>query len=1410
MGDFTNSIEKLNNNNYGSWSTRIKFYLLGQDLWDVVNGSDTTPPREARSTDTISVTSTSTPARPDATPQRPVADPEILKKWKVKAGKAMYALTVAVEDEFLQRIKDTQTPKEAWDILTGIFAKKNDAKLQRLENELLSISQKNMTVSQYFSKVKSLSDEISKLDPENGITPTRMKRIIIHGLKPEYKSIITATRGWVIEPTLADLENLLINEEDLDKPMSSQPTIREETALFTDRRNGRGRGRGRGRGQGRGAGRFNSQERDVRGNQDRGFQSGGTRGAQNNRGGQNRWQQKDRQSEECFNCGKKGHYARNCWSKKIEGNVATSSKNEDAGEEDWNFDTSFFVEEKDIADARGKGPTEEHALNAVCEQSVDYKNDWIVDSGCSNHMTGDESKLSSITKYIGDRVIVTADNTHLSISHVGKTQLPQKYGHEEIQLENVYHVPGMKKNLLSVPQLTTSGNYVLFGPDDVKVYKELKVIGTPFIEGPKMKAIYVMSAEEAYVDKARKSDTGDLWHARLGHVNYSKLKIMMQKSMLKGLPQIEIRHDTVCAGCQYGKAHQLPYKESKFRAKEPLELVHSDVLGKIKQPSTRGYQYLLTFIDDFSRYVWVYFLKHKDEVFEKFREFKDTVERELGRKIKCLRTDNGGEYTSNEFNNYLKEFNIRRQLTCAKTPQQNGVAERKNRHLAETCRSLLHAKNVDTRFWAECMKTVVYITNRLPQPRLEFVSPFQKMYNLKPTVNYFRVFGCVCYVFIADEDRSKFDKKAIRCIFVGYDEQKKGWRCCDPNTNKIYVSRNVVFDEASSWYANKVALPDTQELQEKLQIKLQLDSSQNNGDTEEPQSPTDQLEVRSKSRSPWRTGVHETPDEVQTNQPEEQQQEPSQPQVRRSNRDRRPNPKYIDAAYAEVKEPANFDEASKSPEWRKAMEEEILALKQNQTWNLVPKPEAVKPISCKWVYKLKIRPDGTIERYKARLVVRGFAQEYGIDYDETFSPVAKITTVRVLLALAASKSWKLWQMDVKNAFLHGELDRDIYIDQPQGFVNHEKPEYVCKLKKALYGLKQAPRAWYGKIAEFLVQSGYHVAPADSSLFVKSQEGKLSIVLVYVDDLIITGDDKDEIQRTRKNLSVRFQMKELGELKHFLGLEVERTEAGIFLGQQKYAKDIIQKYGLAECKPISTPMEPNLKLCAYNGKDLKDTKMYRQIVGSLIYLTISRPDIAFAVGVVSRFMQKPRKTHLEAVKRILRYVKGTIDWGLFYKNGVQSKVSGYCDADYAGDHDTRRSTTGYVFNLGSGAISWCSKRQPTVSLSTTEAEYRAGAMAAQECAWLTQLMKDLNQPTEDGVPLHCDNISAVRLAENPVFHARTKHVEVHYHFLREKVLKGDIDMKAVRTEDQVADIFTKSLSATKIYEFRESLGMESRV
>jgi hypothetical protein len=337
--------------------------------------------------------------------------------------------------------------------------------------------------------------------------------------------------------------------------------------------------------------------------------------------------------------------------KEYKGSLVVTSKKEI--EDEWDAEALCAIEENELA------------LMTMMGERINYENDWIIDSGCSNHMTGDQNKLQDVKEYKGSRMVLTANNARLPIAQIGKTTIMPGNKSDMVSLHNVYHVPGMKKNLLSVSQLTSSGNYVLFGPQDVKVYRDLKISETPTMEGRRVESVYVLSAESAYVDKTRKNETADLWHARLGHAGYHKLKVIMEKSMLNGLPQLEVKTDVVCAGCQYGKAHQLPYKESNFRAKKPLELIHSDVFGPVKQTSVSGMWYMVTFIDDYSRYVWVFFMKEKYETFSKFLEFKTTVEGEVRKKIRCLRSDNGGEYTSEEFNRYLKECGIRHQFTCA-------------------------------------------------------------------------------------------------------------------------------------------------------------------------------------------------------------------------------------------------------------------------------------------------------------------------------------------------------------------------------------------------------------------------------------------------------------------------------------------------------------------------------------------------------------------------------------------------------------------------------------------------------------------------------------------------------------------------------------------------------------------------
>ncbi len=347
-------------------------------------------------------------------------------------------------------------------------------------------------------------------------------------------------------------------------------------------------------------------------------------------------------------------------------------------------------------------------------------------------------------------------------------------------------------------------------------------------------------------------------------------------------------------------------------------------------------------------------------------------------------------------------------------------------------------------------------------------------------------------------------------------------------------------------------------------------------------------------------------------------------------------------------EPTCFKHAVGNPKWDNAMDEEMAALDVNATWELVVLPKDKKAIRCKWVYKVKHNAYGYVSRYKARLVAKGYAQTYGIDYEETYNPVAKMTNIRSIIAMAAAKGWSLHQMDVKNVFLHGDLQEEVYMEQPLSYVDQTRPNLVCRLKKTLYGLKQALRAWSNKIGQYFVISGFQTSNANFSLYVKKTDHGIVVIIIYVDDLIITGDNDADIFDLKKLLKQNFEMKDLGELRYFLGIEVIQSPKGIWLLQRQYALNKLSEYGMTGCKPISIPLEQNVKLSADEGDLVEDTTMYKRIVGSLIYMTITKPDLSYAVGVVSQFMQTPRKPHLDAVRRILRYIKHSLQCGIFYE------------------------------------------------------------------------------------------------------------------------------------------------------------------
>jgi hypothetical protein len=419
----------------------------------------------------------------------------------------------------------------------------------------------------------------------------------------------------------------------------------------------------------------------------------------------------------------------------------------------------------------------------------------------------------------------------------------------------------------------------------------------------------------------------------------------------------------------------------------------------------------------------------------------------------------------------------------------------------------------------------------------------------------------------------------------------------------------------------------------------------------------------------------------------------------------------------------------------------------------------------------------SIEKFKARFVARGFSQKEGVDYEETFAPVARYTSIRAVMSLVSFMGWRIHQMDVKTTFLNGIIEEEVYIEQPQGFEVNGKESHVCRLKKALYGLKQAPRAWYSRIDGYLQSMGFTKSEADPNLYYIFVGTDLLILVLYVDDLFLTGAEK-LIAGCKADMAVEFEMKDIGMMHYFLGLEVWQRPGEIFLGQGKYAVEILKRFWMEDCKPMATPMITNLKKVTTSDSELVDPMLYRQLIGSLMYLVNTRPDICFAVNTLSQFMVEPRQEHWVATKHVLRYLRGTMEYGLRYLGDGEVKLQGYTDSDWAGSATDRKSTSGCCFSLGSTMISWFSRKQTFVALSSAEAEYMAASTASCEAIWLRKLLAGLFDQELDPTVIYCDNQSCIKLSENPVFHDRSKHIEIRYHFIRDKIQKGAVKLQYI--------------------------------
>jgi hypothetical protein len=459
------------------------------------------------------------------------------------------------------------------------------------------------------------------------------------------------------------------------------------------------------------------------------------------------------------------------------------------------------------------------------------------------------------------------------------------------------------------------------------------------------------------------------------------------------------------------------------------------------------------------------------------------------------------------------------------------------------------------------------------------------------------------------------------------------------------------------------------------------------------------------------------------------------------------------------------------------------------------------------VYKAKKNAKGEVERYKSQLVSKGYNQCPSINYEEVFASVAHLETIRLIISLAAQNKWQIYQMDVKSAFLNGHLEEEVYVQQPLGYVVKGHEDKVLRLKKALYGLKQAPRAWNHRIDEYFLKNKFTKCPQEYALYMKvNKEGDVLLVCLYVDDLIFTGNSSSMINEFKKAMAREFEMTDIGLMAYYLGIEVKQGEDGIFISQEGYAKEVLKKFNMSNCKSVCTPVECGVKLSKHEDGEKVDPTLFKSLVGSLRYLTCTRPDILFGVGLISRYMESPTTTHMKTAKRILRYIKGTLDYGLFYSPSNEFKLVGYSDSDWGGDTDDRKSTTGFVFYLSGTAFTWSSKKQPIVTLSTCEAEYVAATTCVCHALWLRNLLKTLGVPQEEPTEIYVDNKSALALSKNPVFHDRSKHIDTRYHFIRECIGRKEVQLKYTKSQEQIADIFTKPLKHDVFCNLRTCLGV----
>ncbi|KAG6608742.1 Integrase catalytic core protein [Phytophthora cinnamomi] len=1055
----------------------------------------------------------------------------------------------------------------------------------------------------------------------------------------------------------------------------------------------------------------------------------------------------ERESRHCTYCGKSGHVMEKCWTKQKEENRGARRGRSGRGANN--------VQWRDDSD----DDCVAFAVSMECgvSRTNKFQGSWAIDSGATHHICNDKAKFVDI-KVCDEGELTVANGNTAKIMGVGtvmqRVTLPN--GKErDIRIQDALYVPSMNKNLLSVPQINRSGLFkVVFDGAEMHIAqkKSKKIVASAdLIDG-----LYWLRVPSCAANSVSKASVNavDL-HARLGHAPNDVLRKMVSSGMVMGAKMpTSSKKSSQCRGCQQGKMVQKPFPSNPNKRKyKPFEFLHFDICGPMEEESLGGSRYLLLITDEASGCMSGF----------------------------CLRASQG--VRDHPLLAYYEDHGIEVQPTVRYAHQTNATAERANRTIVTIGRSMLHYAGLDKTFWAEAAITAIYIKNRLPSPKSPDKTPFEIVYKSKPNVKHMRIFGCKAYVLTPKEKRLKWDPKAREGIFMGYEERSKAYRVYDIEAGQVVISRDVTFDE-SSFDDSKAA--DGEEVNRLTDVFDDMQVSDDSGTRVFTQAgkrksrPDNQ--DRDNVRRPRRSaGLEEASAPGPSVDEDQRESTPAQEEnSEEDDEDGSTPPMFWRASANAVEasdsaEPKTFQEAVNGPDqvqWRKPIRAELKSMRLRGVFRAAKLPNNQRAVGTKWVFKIKRNADGSIEKFKARLVAKGFVQKYGIDYTETFSPVVNV---------------------------------------PEGVELDDGFDCV-ELLKAIYGLKQASRVWNETFDEYVRSIGFHVSSYDPCLYIKVVDGECVLLLVYVDDVLVTGSSAEMIAEVKRQLKSRFEMTDSGKCSFILGIEVvDNADGSVTLSQARYINDILERFGMQDCKPAASPVDISMKLVSSDAMTKLDAP-FREAVGALMHLmTSTRPDIAFAVGYVSRFMENPQVEHWIAVKRIFRYLQGTKSYGIRFSPGKDIDFQGYSDADWAGDLSDRKSTSGYLFQVAGGPISWGSKKQSSVSLSTSEAEYIALSLAIQEGKWVHKLLCEILVAARGVTPelkMFEDNQSCIKMTKNPVNHGRAKHIDIKYHHIRDEVKRGEVIVEYCETATMLADIMTKGLAGPRHKDLTAALGVHA--